>query len=77
LAKSIRLTVIRGEAAEDGEDLVLINPTITKSSSTTVSMEEGCLSIPGVYGNVIRPESITLRLLTNTENFLNALLMDY
>lgn len=37
-----------------------INPVITKSSRKTVSMEEGCLSIRGVYGNVIRPEKITI-----------------
>ena len=37
-----------------------INPTITKTSRKTCEMEEGCLSIRGVYGNVIRPEKITI-----------------
>ncbi|MDJ0900024.1 MAG: peptide deformylase [Xenococcus sp. MO_188.B8] len=38
--------------------LVLINPKITRSSSQVCSGEEGCLSIPGVYLDVIRPSAI-------------------
>jgi peptide deformylase len=37
-----------------------INPEITNTSRKTISMEEGCLSIRGVYGNVVRPEKITI-----------------
>ncbi len=42
----------------DVPPLVLINPKITKSGSNFCTGEEGCLSIPGVYLDVIRPESI-------------------
>ena len=38
--------------------LVLINPEIITSSSTVDTYEEGCLSIPGVYLDVIRPSSV-------------------
>ena len=38
--------------------LVLINPKITRSSSQVCSAEEGCLSIPGVFLDVTRPEAI-------------------
>ncbi|MEM9276405.1 MAG: peptide deformylase [Cyanobacteria bacterium P01_F01_bin.143] len=38
--------------------LVLINPKITRSSKQVCSAEEGCLSIPGVYLDVTRPEAI-------------------
>ena len=37
---------------------VLINPEIISSSATIDTYEEGCLSIPGVYLDVIRPSSI-------------------
>jgi len=37
---------------------VLINPKITKSSKTLCTGQEGCLSIPGVYLDVVRPEAI-------------------
>ncbi len=43
------------------EPLILINPEITAFGSTLNSYEEGCLSIPGVYLNVIRPSTIKLR----------------
>jgi peptide deformylase len=36
------------------------NPHIIKFSKETVSMEEGCLSIRGVYGKVTRPKKIVL-----------------
>jgi peptide deformylase len=38
--------------------LVLINPKITAASSTVCDAEEGCLSIPGVYLPVTRPQTI-------------------
>ena len=40
--------------------LVLINPEITASSASVDTYEEGCLSIPGVYLDVIRPSAIQL-----------------
>ena len=39
---------------------VFINPEIISSSANLDTYEEGCLSIPGVYLNVIRPSSIKL-----------------
>ncbi|WP_320666608.1 peptide deformylase [Prochlorococcus sp. MIT 1307] len=38
--------------------LILINPEIISSSGTLETYEEGCLSIPEVYMDVIRPASI-------------------
>jgi len=38
----------------------LLNPKIEKASSLKTSEEEGCLSVPGVYGSVLRPERITI-----------------
>ena len=43
------------------EPLILINPEITDFGSTLNSYEEGCLSIPGVYLNVVRPSTIKLK----------------
>ena len=42
----------------DEAPLVLINPKVTKTSSNFCNSEEGCLSIPGVYLEVTRPEEI-------------------
>jgi peptide deformylase len=38
----------------------IINPTITKYSKEMTEMEEGCLSMPGVFGMVKRPKKITV-----------------
>lgn len=42
---------------EEGEELVFINPVISRGKGTA-DQEEGCLSLPGVYGNVRRPKEI-------------------
>ena len=46
--------------------LVLINPKITSSGGTLCRMEEGCLSIPGVYLDVIRPQTIEVSFKDET-----------
>jgi len=38
--------------------IVLVNPEITEFSPSVNGYEEGCLSIPGVYLDVVRPSSI-------------------
>lgn len=38
----------------------LFNPRITWKSDEETPFEEGCLSIPGVYGNVVRSEKIVI-----------------
>jgi len=40
--------------------LVLINPQVNSSSASVETYEEGCLSIPGVYLDVVRPSAIVL-----------------
>ncbi len=42
----------------DVPPLVLINPTIKNSGKTLCKDQEGCLSIPGVYLDVERPETV-------------------
>ena len=44
----------------ENKNYVIFNPTITKLSEETILMEEGCLSIPDIYGSVERPEKIVL-----------------
>ncbi|MFY9418887.1 MAG: peptide deformylase [Bacteroidales bacterium] len=38
-----------------------INPQIIEMSENTVYMPEGCLSIPGIYEDISRPETITIQ----------------
>lgn len=39
---------------------VLINPEVIDFSAEEIVIEEGCLSLPKIYGNVLRPKTITL-----------------
>lgn len=45
----------------DVEPLVLVNPEILDRSHDTWVLEEGCLSIPGVNGEVTRATTVSLR----------------
>lgn len=44
---------------ESGEEWVLINPEI-QSPKGNETAQEGCLSLPGIYGNVKRPKTIRI-----------------
>jgi peptide deformylase len=43
--------------------IVLVNPVVVSASSATAKAEEGCLSIPDVFGDVVRSESVVIRAL--------------
>ena len=43
------------------EDLELVNPEIVETSEETQTGLEGCLSLPGQYGIVTRPNHVVLR----------------
>ena len=45
----------------DNNPLVLVNPEILELSSNKAKAEEGCLSIPDVYGDVERPATVRVR----------------
>ena len=55
--QSLRLIVI----ATPGNPTAYINPEIIKVSWRKIDFEEGCLSLPGVFGLVRRPERILAR----------------
>lgn len=46
----------------------LINPVIVKQSGKQVG-SEGCLSVPGVYGEVERPQKVTVKAQDRNGNF--------
>jgi peptide deformylase len=51
---------------ERTEPLVFINPEILTASQERTSIEEGCLSVPGVFDEVVRPARIRVRALDRT-----------
>jgi len=63
--ESIRLIVVEYGDEENEETppklYILANPEITRSSQDTLVGTEGCLSIPGVQGDVERLVAVTLK----------------
>lgn len=51
----------------NGPALTVINPVIKEFSSEEVPYEEGCLSLPGISKEIIRPEKILLAGITPDE----------
>ena len=46
---------------EGDEPRVFINPSIIETSQETMKYEEGCLSIPGIYTDVVRPKAVKIQ----------------
>ena len=59
VGRSERIAVI----GVDQQRFVIINPEIVESDSKTAKAEEGCLSLPDVYGDVERPARVRVRAL--------------
>ncbi len=54
-----RLFVV--DTRRPGERMVFINPEIIETSQEQGSYEEGCLSIPGMYYDIVRPLKIKVQ----------------
>jgi peptide deformylase len=54
----LRLFIVNLKAdPEEGEERVFINPVVSRPKGSDEA-EEGCLSLPGVYGQVKRPRQV-------------------
>lgn len=73
VGKSVRMCLINLEHL-GLPPFILINPKILHKSWKKVELEEGCLSIPGVFGIVKRPEKIKVKAqnLEGKENVFEA-----
>jgi len=73
VAHNIRVCVIAKDAIPEhhelaGDDLILLNPSCTKTSRKLVKLTEGCLSVPGAFGPVKRHRDILVHaMLRNGE----------
>lgn len=58
---NVHQRIITIDTSEDkDEPLVVINPQVEVLVSETETMQEGCLSVPGFYEDVIRPNQVRL-----------------
>ncbi len=58
---SKRIFVVDLKKADQEKRVVLLNPRIIESSTDTSTTDEGCLSIPEVWGPVTRPVRIKIK----------------
>jgi len=59
-ANQIGMNVAVFVARSDDKFYAIFNPKITQTSEEKILLEEGCLSVPGLYGQVPRYEKLTL-----------------
>jgi peptide deformylase len=64
VGRTERITVVDVE----GKKYALVNPEILEKSGPDAKDEEGCLSIPEIYGDVERPSEVTVRALDENGN---------
>ncbi len=57
-----RVVIIDLGVEGDGKVYKLINPVITKRKGEQIC-REGCLSVPGLLGDVVRPKEVTVEAL--------------
>lgn len=66
---STRVVIVDGDVVSDMYPYLkdfrrtFINPVIVEESAAMCEYSEGCLSVPGIYADVRRPESITVEYL--------------
>ena len=82
IGESLRIFIVNSQALalishfgkiktdKELNDLVFINPEIIKTSKKKRQMEEGCLSVRWLYGQVKRSEKVTLRAYDETGKLL-------
>ncbi len=80
VGKTVRIFVIREEMlGSDGNYVlgapeVIINPLITDPSEEKESMLEGCLSLPRLHVEVVRPQKIKIRYQNLKGEFIEEIL---
>ena len=70
---NLRVVIVDGRELTDTYDYlndffrVMINPVVLEESDETCEFSEGCLSVPGIYAEVVRPSKIKVEYYN--ENF--------
>lgn len=60
-----RILVINptGDPAQASEELALVDPILVDRSGAPIRMEEGCLSFPGIFAEIERPDRCRVKAL--------------
>jgi len=79
----LRIFVIQDERVNDigewvvSEPEIIINPVLSKPSQEKEAMQEGCLSLPGLHVDVVRPRTIHIRYQNIKGEWVEELVTDF
>jgi peptide deformylase len=62
-----RVLVLNGTGKPE-DDLALVNPSIVARSGPRVSYDEGCLSFPGIFAEIVRPDRCSVKAFDSSGN---------
>lgn len=84
VGKLLRIFIIRDEKLVEGDEdtalgepEVIINPTLSNFGKEKSSMLEGCLSLPGLHLDVIRPTELDIRYQNLKGEWIEERLKDF
>ena len=63
VGQKLRFIVVDVHPDDNSQPIALINPEIVARSTELVAREEGCLSLPGQYAEIVRPARVKVRYL--------------
>lgn len=66
VGQALRIAVIGREVTNGLDEVVIVNPSVQPIGTDSATLEEGCLSIPRVYGLVPRSRRVRLHALNRT-----------
>ncbi len=61
VGQELRFAIVDLHENDRRAPLTLINPEVIRQSDQLAAREEGCLSLPGQYAEIVRPEGVRVR----------------
>ncbi|MBE7212278.1 MAG: peptide deformylase [Gluconacetobacter diazotrophicus] len=61
VGRDLRFAIVDLHENDVRAPITLLNPEIVRASATLATREEGCLSLPGQYAEITRPETVRVR----------------
>lgn len=78
VGEGFRIFAVKGSIIPNNEldvetnDVIFINPKLTKFSQKKSKMEEGCLSLRYLYGEVLRHDKVTIEAYNEKGDYIEA-----
>ena len=71
IGASLQIFIVKGSNSTTRQDRIFFNPKITKASRKKNKVEEGCLSLRYLYGQVLRHDKVSIEAYDESGKKLN------